>query len=178
MPSSEELEGFIKSIIKIVIVLIILLLLAYGISKSDFNNLKKYDEKDDSKITELPMSKQKLKHAKGRRFSTKVVINSDKMANLGDFELNIKGDKKLVMNMSLEFKNNQTDESWFFSKDVKKEILRKGVVLRSTVIDTLSHYNNVDINNPNMQEALIKNMNDYLSDGEIKEVYFNKYITH
>ena len=178
MPNSDDLEKIIKTAIKVVAILIVLLLLAYGISKSEFNNIKKYDEPDTTTYkSNQPMSKQKIKFANKRRFSTKVVLNSDKMANLGDFELNIKGNKKLVMNMSLEFKNHKSD-SWFNSNDIKKEIIKKGVVLRSTVIDTLSHYDNVNINNPKMQESIIENLNNYLSDGEIKKIYFNKYITH
>jgi len=177
MLTRENLEKIIRKAIQIVVTLIVLLLLAYGVSKSDFNNIKKYDESDDSNKLEVPMSEEKRKMAQGRRFSTKVVINSNTMANLGDFELNIQGGKKLIMNMSLEFKNNNQN-SWLNSNDAKEEIIKKGVVLRSSVIDTLSHYNNVDINNKKMQESLIKNMNDYLSKGEIKEIYFNKYLTH
>ena len=176
MPSSEDLENLIKTAIKVVITLIILLLLAYGVSKSDFNNIKKYDEIDDSKKIEIPSSKEKLKLAKKRRYSTKVSIGNDNMANLGDFELNIVGNKKLVMNMSMEFKNNQKS-SWL-SDNVEDEIVKKGVVLRSAVIDTLSHYNNVNVNNNRMKEDLINNMNNYLSNGEIEEIYFNEYITH
>ena len=178
MPNNEGLENIIKTAIKVIVVFIILLLLAYGVSKSDFNNIKKYDEKDDSQRTELPMSKQKSKSAQERRFSTKVVISGGDLANLGDFELNIQGGKKLVMNMSLKFKDNNKNKGWFSSSDVKQEIVTKGVVLRSTVIDTLSHYNNVDINNEKMQESLIQNMNNYLSEGEVEQIYFNKYLTH
>jgi len=178
MLTRETIEKIIRKAIQLVITLIILLLLAYGVSKSDFNNIKKYDESDDSKKLEVPMSGEKRKMAQGRRFSTKVVVNSDSMANLGDFELNIQGGKKLIMNMSMEFKNNNKNDSWFSSSSVKKEIVKKGAVLRSSVIDTLSHYNNVDIHNEKMQESLIKNMNNYLSDGEIEKIYFNKYITH
>jgi len=180
MPSDDSkklINNIVQKLIRIVVSLIILLLLAYGVSKSDFNNIQKYDADDDSKKIDLPMSKQKIKHAQKLRFSTKVVVNSDTMANLGDFELNIKGGKKLVMNMSMKFKNNKKD-SWLSSNDAKNEIIKKGVVLRSSVIDTLSHYNNVDINNDKMQKSLIQNMNNYLSDGEIEKIYFNKYITH
>ncbi len=177
MPSSEKLEEFIKIAIKIVATLIVLLLLAYGISTSEFNNIKKYDESDDSKRLEIPSSKEKLKFAKEKRYSTKVRVEGENMANLGDFEMNIVGNKKLVMNMSMEFKDTKKS-IWPFSKGVKNEIVKKGVVLRSAVIDTLSHYNNIDVNNENMKEDLIDTMNNYLSDGEIKEVYFNEYITH
>ena len=178
MLSRGSLEKIIRKAITVIIVLIVLLLLAYGVSKSSFNNIKKYNETDDSKRLEMPMSDAKEKMAKERRFSTKVVITEgENMANLGDFEMNIQGNKKLTMNMSLKFKNTGKD-NWFSSKDVKKEIVKKGVVLRSSVIDVLSHHNNTNVNNDKMKTSLINNMNKYLSDGEVEEVYFNEYITH
>jgi len=117
MLTRENLEKIIRKAIQIVVTLIVLLLLAYGVSKSDFNNIKKYDESDDSNKLEIPMSEEKRKMAQGRIFSTKVVINSNTMANLGDFELNIQGGKKLIMNMSLEFKNNNQN-SWLNSNAI------------------------------------------------------------
>ena len=177
MLNKSDINNITRRLIQVVIGLIILLLLAYGVSTSSFNDIKKYDAEDDKRI-EMPMSKQKLKRAQERRFTTQVKISdSENIASLGDFELNIVGNKKLVANISLSFKSHKKD-GWLDSKDVKQEIVTKGVVLRSSVIDTLSHFNNINVNNDKMKEQLINNMNDYLSEGEVKEVYFNEYITH
>jgi flagellar basal body-associated protein FliL len=173
----ELLEDIIRKAIKVVVTLIILLLLAYGISKSDFNKIKKYDEEDTSPATSLPLSQAKLNHAQQRRFSTKVTAQANGMISLGDFEVNIQNDKKLIINMSIKYKNHDS-KGWLDSKDVKQEIIKKGVVLRSAVIDTLSYYDNVDINNKKMNKSLIENMNNHLSEGEVESIYFNKYLTH
>jgi len=177
MQSNDFLEKFIKKAIAVVVVLITLLIVIYGVSTSEFANIKKYDKADDSPRMEIESSKEKLEFAKKRRYSSEVKMGTGDMANLGDFEVNVVGNRKLVMNMALKIKNNK-DTGWFSSDITQKEIVKKGVVLRSTVIDTLSHYRNVDVNNPRMKEELIKNMNNYLSNGEVKEIYFNQYITH
>ncbi len=162
-------EKIIKIIIAITATLIILLLLAYGVSKSDFNNLKKYDEKDSVRAG------LKERIAKEQYYTTKVKIKSDNMASLGDFTLNLSGNRKLTANISLKFKDNE-NSSWMSGESIQQEILDKGVVLRDAVINTISNSQNARVSNDKMKKELVDNMNDYLSNGEIEEIYFNKFI--
>jgi flagellar basal body-associated protein FliL len=149
------------------------------VSKSDFNNLKKYDEQDNSlsnvRAEMRSPSKQKLKIAKERYYSKMVKVQSSTMANLGDFTMNISGDRKLVTNISLKYKNNE-DDSWLGDNKAEEEIINKGDVLRSAVINAISGSENVRVSNSRMKKDLVENINKYLSDGEVEEVYFNKFI--
>ncbi|MFT7005093.1 MAG: flagellar FliL protein [Sulfurimonas sp.] len=169
----------IRITIWVIITLLVVLLLAYGASKSDFNNLKKYDEQDNSlsniRAEMQNPSKEKKKLAKDRYYTTTVKVQSSTMANLGDFTMNISGDRKLIANISLKYKSNK-DSSWLGNNSAKEEIMNKGDVLRSAVISAISGSDNVKISNTRMKKNLVKNINKYLSDGEVEEVYFNKFI--
>ncbi|WP_373002525.1 flagellar basal body-associated protein FliL [Sulfurimonas sp.] len=172
-------EKVVKILIGIIITLIIVLLLAYGVSKSDFNNLKKYDENDNS-ISDVRSrmkspSKQKEKMAEERYYTTKVRIKDGGMASLGDFTVNISGGRKLTANISLKFKEKKSN-SWLGGNSVEDEIVAKGDILRSAVINTISGSKNASVANNLMKKQLVNNINNYLADGEVEEVYFNKFI--
>lgn len=171
------MHKIIKTLISIVVTLIVLLILAYGVSKSDFTKIKKYDSEDSvrSSISQAPPSSVKRAIAKERFYTTKVKIKDGSMASLGDFTLNISGDRKLTANISLKFKENKGN-SWMSGKSVEQEILNKGDVLRSAVINIISNDESATVSNKRMKEELVKSMNKYLSNGEIEEVYFNKFI--
>ncbi|WP_373035259.1 flagellar basal body-associated protein FliL [Sulfurimonas sp.] len=168
-------EKIIKIIIWIIIALIVILLLAYGVSKSSFTNLKKYDQKDTTIRNSLVTSAAKEQLAKERYYTTTVKIKDGNMANLGDFTLNISGDRQLTINISLKYKENKGND-WLSGKNVEQEILDKGDALRSAVVSTISNSENASVANTKMKKELVKSMNDYLSDGEIEEVYFNRFI--
>ena len=170
------MHKIIKTLITIVASLIVLLLLAYGVSKSDFTKIKKYDEKDTSIIrSAAEPSSVKRSIAKERYYTTKVRIKDGGMANLGDFTLNISGDRKLTANISLKYKDSKGN-SWMVGKSVEEEILDKGDILRSIVVNTISNNTNANVSNQRMKKELAEGMNDYLSNGEIEEVYFNEFI--
>lgn len=97
------------------------------------------------------------------------------MANLGDFTMNISGDRKLTANISLKYKNKKSN-NWLNDNNVEDEIMGKGDVLRSAVINVISNSKNARVTNKDMKKELIKNMNKYLSDGKIEEVYYNRFI--
>lgn len=163
----------VKTLIFIIITLIVLILIAYGVSKSDFSNIKKYDEKDTSPRSAISSMKDKI--AKERYYTTKVRIKSGEMASLGDFTMNISGNRKLTANVSLKFKNNASN-SWIGGDNVEKEIISKGDILRSAVVHVISDSQNADISNSKMKREMVDTMNNYLSEGKIEEVYFNKFI--
>lgn len=172
-------EKVVKILIGIIATLIVAMLLIYGASKSDFSKIQKYDEKDNS-ISDVRSrmkgpSEQKEKIAKERYYTTKVKIKEGSMANLGDFTVNISGDRQLITNISLKFKE-KTSNSWLSGGSVEEEIIVKGDMLRSAVIHTISGSENATVSNNRMKKELVNNINNYLSDGEVEEVYFNRFI--
>jgi len=169
----------IRILIGIIVTLIVIMLLAYGVSKSDFSNIKKYDEKDNS-ISDIRSrmkapSKLKVKIAEEKYYTTKVRIKEGGMANLGDFTVNISGNRRLTTNISLKFKEKKGN-SWLSGNSVEDEIVAKGDVLRSAVINTISGSKNASVSNSLMKKELVNNINKYLADGEVEEVYFNRFI--
>ena len=166
------LRKVVKIIITFIATLLFLALIAYGVSKSSFNNLKKYDE--DNPNSNHSGLKEQI--AKNKYYTTEVKIENDSTANLGDFTINISNNKKLITNISLKF-INQKKNDWILDNGVKKEMLKKGDVLRSVIIDTISHTEDASIKNKRMKKDIVENLNKYLSDGKVTEVYFNKFIT-
>ena len=166
----------IKNLILIVLVLLGIAIIIYGVSTSDFSKLKKYDEQDSVISTKNapPPSKAKQKYAKTLYYSTKVQITGDEMANLGDFSMNVNGGKILTANISLKYKDKK-NSSFFSSNDTQAEIIQKGAILRSAVINAI-HGSHTTINNDKIKDEIRHNLNNHLSEGEIEEVYFNKFI--
>ncbi len=173
------LEKSIKILIFLVSGAIVLLLLAYGISQSDFSKIKKYDEVDSSNPRARMNKHSDLKEhiAKERRYSTKVRIKDGSMASLGDFTISISGGKILTTNISLKYKNKKSN-SFLNRKSVEKEIVEKGDILRNSVINVISHNKNTNVANNRMKNEIVKNINNYLSDGEVEDIYFNKFIVN
>ncbi len=175
------MQNIVKITIWIIVAILLILLIIYGVSTSDFTNLKKY-EKNEYGINDIrekmqTPSKRKQEIAKERFYTNRVTIKSSTMANLGDFTVNIAGDKKLILNISLKYKDKNKD-SWLSSSDIKNEILTKGDILRDAVIHTFSNSNNARASNDKMKEELMKNINTCLSQGEIEDVYFNRFLIH
>jgi len=162
----------IKNASLIVLALIVILLLILGIKSSKFGKIKKYDIEDESPREMM----SHYRHPSNKSNGMQVTIRSNTEANLGDFTFNISGDRKLVANISLKYKPNREDDSWFNNKDsIKKEILKKSVILRDAAINTmLGHSANVD--SEQMRKALKNTLNKNLSSGKIEEVYFNQFI--
>lgn len=173
------LHKVIKITTIIISIIIVVLVLAYGVSKSDFNNLKKYDEKDDSisqiRDNMLAPSKEKIAISKERYYTTTVKIKKGNMANLGDFTMNISGNRKLTTNISLKFKEKK-GYSWLSGDSIEDEILDKAAVLRNVVINVISNNENARVTNKKMKEEIVKSLNKYLTDGEIEEIYYNSFI--
>ena len=154
----------------IVLSLIVILLLILGIKSSDFGKIAKYDKQDQSSPRER-MSKSSYLSRNGMQ----VVIVNDYMANLGDFTFNISGDRKLIANIALKYKSN--DSGWFSSKnDIKKEIIKKSVILRDAAIDTMLGNSVETANSDTIRKALKNTLNKKLTEGQVEEVYFNQFI--
>ena len=96
------------------------------------------------------------------------------MANLGDFTINIADGKKLIANISLKYKDHK-ESSWLSGSATEAEILKNGPVLRSAVVSAISG-SNATMHNNKMKKNIKDSLNKYLSNGEIEEVYFNKFI--
>ncbi|MCF6340466.1 MAG: flagellar basal body-associated FliL family protein [Sulfurimonas sp.] len=159
----------IKTVSTIVFSIIVLLLLALGVKNSDFGNIKKYDNSGKSPRDMITKSISSS--------GMQVSITNDEIANLGDFIFNIAGDRKLIANISLKYKSNTKDNSWFGSKDdIKKEILKKSVILRDSTINTMLGNPIATANSEKMRKELSDTLNKNLSTGKVIEVYFNKFI--
>ena len=96
------------------------------------------------------------------------------MANLGDFSMNVNGGKILTANISLKYKDKPSS-SFFSSNDTKAEIIQKGAILRSAVINAI-HGSHTTANSDKIKDEIKHNLNQHLSEGEVEEVYFNKFI--
>jgi flagellar basal body-associated protein FliL len=166
----------IKKISMFILLLIVILLLILGIQTSKFSDIKKYES---DKSPRDNMSQTRSSSSNTKDYSMQVTIENDTIANLGDFTFNIAGNKKLVANISLKYKSNTKDNSWFESNsnnDVKKEILQKSVILRDAAISTMLGSSRVTADSSRMRKALKETLNNNLSTGKVEEVYFNKFI--
>ena len=153
-----------KKMIITIIILIISIIIVVTISKSDFSNLKKYDKKDSFDGT----SSFKNKMSSNRYYSKEVTILSDTEANLGDFTVNIANNKKLISNISIKLKKNKNSD-WFSDNSLEEEIIKKGVILRHTVIKNLTG-KNINTNSKRIKKILKKKLNARITDGSIEEV--------
>lgn len=178
----DRLRHIVKQLITGIVVVIFLLLTAIGVISSDFNKIKKFDASDNKNKTEASHKKEamnaKVKHQFHRAKSMKIELNRDNsIANLGEFTFNISEDKKLIANISIKYKAKKS--SWFSfvnDKNIKEELLKKSVILRDATIDTMIGNANANANSKQMRADLKNNINEVLVEGEIEEVYFNKFI--
>lgn len=167
-----------KKIFKTIIILIILALIAFGIyvgiKNSEFANLKNRDRSDTKSLRERMAE---VFHSGDKSyFTTKVTIKSDSVANLGDFEFNISDDRKLVANISLKYYGYNKESAFNDDDSIKKEILDKAVILRDTAINTMLGSTEARADNDRMRENLKNAINKNLKNGQVKDVYFNKFI--
>ena len=166
-----------KKLLKRITIAILLILVVYalfiGLRDSDFANMKKHNSHGKS-LREI-MS-EFLTSGKNDYYSTKVTIKSNSVANLGDFEVNIADDKKLVANISLQYYQYNNDNTFIDNNSVEKEILDKAVILRDTAFNTMLGSTKARADNDRMREDLKNALNKNLKNGQIKEIYFNKFI--
>lgn len=166
-----------KKILKRVMWLVVLIIVGYaiyiGLRDSDFANIKKY--KTHGKSPREIMA-DFLNSDGSEYYSTKVTIKSDSVANLGDFEFNIAGDRKLIANISLKYYQYNKESSFNDEGSLKKEILDKAVILRDTAINTMLGSTRARADNDRMREDIKNALNKKLKNGQIKDVYFNKFI--
>ena len=169
MNKHELLRKSIIGIFSIIGVLLIIL----GVLKSDFRTVKKFEGGGKSPRDMMSSSSPKVNRS---AYSTSVSIGSDSVANLGDFTFNVGGDKKLITNISLKYEQ-KGDKGWFSDdKKIKNEIMKKGTILRDATIDVMMGNPNLQADSTEMRNTLKKSINNKLNEGEIKEVYFNKFI--
>ena len=165
------MHNLIKKIIIGVVVLIGVLLLVIGVMRSEFGNIKKFDS--GGKSARDMMSNFK---PGGNGYSTSVSIGTSSIANLGDFTFNISSDKKLIANISIKYKQNGI-ASWFSDDEkIKNEIIKKGTILRDAVINTMIGNTDARADSKKMRTELKNSINSELVEGQIEEVYFNKFI--
>ena len=164
----------IKIITYLIIISVVLFVALFAFFPADYGAPKKYKKNMFSNGPDSTMTKGKQKYAQSRRQNTKVTISSDDTANLGDFIFNSGGTTKIVANISLKFKN--TKDGWFNGSDGKEEILKRGVILRSAIIDTMMENHGQKVNDERIKAQLLDNINYNLSDATATEIYFNKFM--
>lgn len=165
---------YIKIISYITALIVIATIALFAFFPSDYGAPKKYKKNMFSNGPDDRMTKGKQKFAQKRRHSTKVTVVSDDTADMGDFIFNSGGNTKIVANISLKFKN--TKDSWFNDSDGKEEIIKRGVILRSAIIDTMMENHGQKSNDDKIKAKLLENINYHLSDATATEIYFNKFI--
>ena len=157
----------IKNIVYFILIsMVIIMITIYGYITSDFSKIKKFT--GTSTHTNL-----KTKIAKKRYYSTDVNIENDGVLHLGDFEINIASDKKLVANISLKY--TIPKDVWQNSK-AKNEMLDNGPVIRNIIIETILNKESNNIINYRVKNEIINNINPFLTHTKIEAIYFNEFI--
>ena len=146
----------------------------FAVYPAKYSAPKKYNESMFSQGSAVKMTKGKQKMARRRRHDTKVRILNDNTASMGDFIFNSGGNTKIVANISLKFKNSK--DGWLNSSEGKEEIVKRGVILRSAIIDTMMDNHGLKTNDDRIKAKLLDNINYHLSDATATEIYFNKFI--
>lgn len=167
-------DKLIKFITITILLGLITTFVIFAVYPANYSAPKKYDDNVFSSGSAVKMTKGKQKMAQKRRHNTKVSIINDDTASLGDFIFNSGGNTKIVANISLKFKNSK--DGWFNGDDGKNEIIKRGVILRSAIIDTMMENHGLKTNNNRIKEKLLDNINYHLSDATATELYFNKFI--
>ena len=152
--------------------IVILIWIAYEVINSDFSKIKKYDEDDKTPRKDMPISKEKQRYAAARYYTTAVEVKDNGMISLGDFTMSLSNGKVLTANISVQYKNNS---NWFAKAKEESDIVSKSGVLRNSVINAI-HGTSASTNSQDVKDRIKQNLNQYLSDGEVEEVYFNKFI--
>lgn len=166
-------KKIIKNAALFVSSLIVILLLTLGVITSDYTKLKKYDVADKSP-REMVL-KSIASSVSGS--SSQVSVQNDHEANLGDFVFNITNNKVLIADISIRYAPKPQSSSWLDGEsERRKEILKKGVILRDATIDTMLGYSTANANNEVMREKIRANLNKHLLNSEVQEVYFKKFI--
>ena len=170
MKNKIDINKLLKISAYIVVSVAILIGIAYSVVNSDFTKIKKYDEKDSKARKDIPISKEKQRYAAAQYYSTAIKIQNNGMISLGDFTMNLTDGRVLTANISVKYNSSK---SWFSSEE--SDIVSKSGVLRNSVINAM-HGSSAITNNTEVKNRIKRNLNKYLSEGEVEEVYFNKFI--
>ncbi len=173
MKTDFNIQEYLKKAIMVVAILIVILGMIVGVLTSDFKKIKKFDssEKSPRQLVSSIVNSSKY-------YNTRISINKDSnIANLGDFTFNVSNKKMLIANISLKYKSNKQSTKWSDNtEEIQQEIMKKGTILRDAVIDTMIGSYDTNANSKRMKREIKRNINKKLSEGEIEEVYFNKFI--
>ncbi|MDA7816674.1 flagellar basal body-associated FliL family protein [Sulfurimonas sp.] len=160
-----NLHKIIKKAIYIVSALILILLATVGVLTSEFKKIKKFDN-DKQSLRSMITS---IRKGSNKHYSTKVSVDpTNQTASLGDFTFNIANEKMLILNISMNYVEN--------AGDIQEEIETKGDILRDAVINTMLSKFDVNSNEHAMKREIKRELNSELSEGEVDEIYFNKFI--
>ena len=150
MLNNIDFHTLLKKAVLVVIVLIGILLTIVGVLTSEFNTIKKFDSggKSPRELMSRTISKA------SKQYNTQISVDTENnMANLGDFTFNIGKDKKLIANISFKYSANK-DTNWFEDDDIKNEIMKKNIILRDTIINTMIEHTDISASSKRIKREL------------------------
>lgn len=166
--ADKKIQRLIKRFtISLVVGLVVILVIIPGVRDSEFSKLKKYDNEN----AEGQALKKKQQMLDKWQYDMRGGIESAeaKIYRVGDFTTNLRGStKKLILNLSLQYSHD----------DVPTELKSKNPMIRNAVISTCSDAQYLQSRHGKdlLKENLKRDLNKIISDGEITDVYFNRFL--
>ena len=151
-----------------ILAIVLVLVIIPGVQDSQFSKLKKYNTEES--LGEALKHKQQLADSRYYQTTGHVESPDAKIYRIGDFTTNVRGNskKKLILNLSVQYSDS----------DTPAELKSKNPVIRNAIIETcsdaqyLQSLRGKELLKQNLKEAL----NGIISEGEVTEVYFNRFI--
>jgi flagellar basal body-associated protein FliL len=167
--ADRKIQKMISTGVAVMIIAIIMVLVIIpGVQNSQFTKLKKYDE--EKALGEALKHKQAF--ANNRYYQMMGCIESAdaQIFRIGDFTVNVRGynQQKLVLNISVQYSNSA----------LPAELQDKNPLVRNAIIAVTSdaQYIKSMRGKELLKENLKRELNTLLSEGEITEVYFNRFL--
>lgn len=157
-----------RSVAVLILAIIVVLIIIPGVQNSHFSQLKKYNSEES--LGEALKHKQEIADSRYYQTTGHVESSDAKIYRIGDFTTNVRGQgtRKLVLNLSVQYSSSETPA----------ELKSKNPLVRNAIIGTcsdaqyLQSVHGKELLKENLKEAL----NDVITEGEITEIYFNRYI--
>lgn len=167
--ADKKIQQLIKRASAILIIGVIFILVVIpGVRESDFAKVKKYE----GDIREDPALKQKQQMLEKWQYDTYggVESSTSMIYRIGDFTVNVRGsrERKLILNISVQYSND----------DVPTELKNRNPVIRNAVISTCSDAQYLEsIRGKELLKSNLKDsINGVISEGEVTEVYLNRFL--
>lgn len=167
--ADKKIQKMISTGVAVMIIAIIMVLVIIpGVQESEFTKLKKYDE--EKALGEALKNKQTFANSRYYQMMGRLESSDAKIFRIGDFTVNVRGSnkQKLVMNISVQYSDS----------DLPSELQDKNPLVRNAIISVTSdaQYIKSMRGKELLKENIKKELNALLSEGEITDVYFNRFL--